>query len=630
MSQAISELCVLLIEDNFGGLFSHIFSCLLLHGRLSIGRIVHHTGLPGKHVKHGLAVLIQQHLIFHYSSLDDPITYYEANTKAAYYLARSGKILELVRERLGDYAATVVSTLLSLGHAKVSHLETLRELKPTASRKGQGKQKPNGVNGTHSSETSEPIVNGGSDHSFHSKLHATLRSLAAHGYIMRVMEAQFRSPADNFYDAEKVVKSRPEVRELKGTKLQEAIDDGVRQLVKDRTDGAIFSGWMSNGPPRGIKRRAAPTEIGPNKRAKLHDGIREDDDDDEFSDDNDFDETVPMDGNMVIRINYDKFDVAFRNRRLVKLAEQNISPVTSQVYETLLSRIEHQTPRCRDQEELIPEGEEAEQYSAPIPLQAICEDLDPQLDLVGSIAGGNYTNGTGRRGGQDDDSEDDDEHDNGEDDEEGGNRIIELQPHLSLLAQEPYVFSTRRLQSGTVTWTVEYRRLARKLRHLELERLIGSRFGGSALRLIRVLLAKGKLDEKRLQEISLMASKDLRQLLSLLEGAGFIDLQEVPRDSQRQPSRTLYLWFYDPDRVRMAVIEDTYKAMSRCLRRIQVERGKLKHFLEKTERSDVKGNEERYLSDAELEVLKQWRDKEALLLGEVSRLDDLVAVLRDY
>lgn len=332
--------------------------------------------------------------------------------------------------------------------------------------------------------------------------------------------------------------------------------------------------------------------------------------------------------------------MAFRNRRLVELAEQNISPVTAHVYETLLSRIEHQTPQCREREELVPEGEEAEQYSAPVPLHAICEDLDPEVDLVGSIAGGNPTNGAGRRGKRppeeneqddDDDNEDVDEDDDGDDgDGGGGNRIIEVQPHLSLLAQEPYIFSTRRLQSGTVTWTVEYRHLARKLRHLELERLIGSRFGGSALRLIRVLLAKGKLDEKRLQEISLMAPKDLRRLLSLLEGAGFIDLQEVPRDSQRQPSRTLYLWFYDPDRVRMAIIEDTYKAMSRCLRRIQVERGKLKHFLEKTERSDVKGNEERYLSEAELKVLKQWRDKEGLLLGEVGRLDELVAVLRDY
>lgn len=208
---------------------------------------------------------------------------------------RSGKVLELVKERLGEYAATVVSTLLSLGHAKVSHLETLRELKPPSSGKSHGKQKPNGVNGIHPSEASEPVVNGGSGNPSHPKLHATLRSLAAHGYIMRVVEAQFQSPADIFYDAEKAVKSRSELKKLKGKKLQEAIDEGVSRLIKERTDGTISQGWMSNGAPRGIKRRAAATETKPNKRSKLQNAVEGDDDDEDFSDDNDYDETIPMD-----------------------------------------------------------------------------------------------------------------------------------------------------------------------------------------------------------------------------------------------------------------------------------------------------------------------------------------------
>jgi len=181
-----------------------------------------------------------------------------------------------------------------------------------------------------------------------------------------------------------------------------------------------------------------------------------------------------------------------------------------------------------------------------------------------------------------------------------------------------------------ITWTVEYRHLARKLRHLELERIIETRYGDVALRVVRVLHAKGKLDEKRLQEISLLPPKDLRQVLASMQAGGFVDLQEVPRDAQRQPSRTIYLWFYDPDRVRRNVLQDTYKAMSRCLQRIKFERNRLKAFLEKAERSDVKGNEERFLSEAELKTLQQWKDKEAMLLGEVSRLDDLVAVLRDF
>jgi DNA-directed RNA polymerase III subunit RPC3 len=337
--------------------------------------------------------------------------------------------------------------------------------------------------------------------------------------------------------------------------------------------------------------------------------------------------------------------VAFRNKRLVGLAEQNTSPVTAHVYETLLSRIELQTQRCRTQVEHIPEGEEAEHYSVAVPSHSISEDLDPHLDLTGVIAGTdhpapsriNATQCPGGGGKRPLENENislyrDSYHEVSPEcgDSSGRNRVYEIEQHLALLAQEPHMFSTRILQSGIIAWAVEYRRLARKLRCLELERIIESRFGSVAVRIVRVLAAKGKLDERRLQEISLMASKDLRQILARMAAAGFVDLQEVPRDAQRQPSRTIYLWFYDADRVRTVVLEDTYKSMSRCLQRIAVERSKLKWFLEKTERTDVKGNEERYLSAAELKTLQEWREKEALLLGEVGRLDDLVAVLRDY
>lgn len=219
---------------------------------------------------------------------------------------------------------------------------------------------------------------------------------------------------------------------------------------------------------------------------------------------------------------------------------------------------------------------------------------------------------------------------NDPDEDPEGTHTYNVDQHLSLLSQPPYILTSRRPISGLTTWTIEFRHLARKLRHIELERMVESRYGDVALRVIRVLHVKGKLDEKRLQEISLLPFKDLRQVLASMQAGGFVDLQEVPRDAQRQPSRTIYLWFYDPDRICDSLLEDTYKAMSRCLQRMRFERTRLKDFLDKAERSDVKGNEELYLSEPELVMLQQWKAKEALLLGEVARLDDMVAAFRDY
>jgi DNA-directed RNA polymerase III subunit RPC3 len=332
-------------------------------------------------------------------------------------------------------------------------------------------------------------------------------------------------------------------------------------------------------------------------------------------------------------VNYEKLDVALRNLRFLELAAESAPPASVEVYDCLLRRIEYQTPRCRDSYEIPREGEEGEQYSAPIELKSLVEDVDPDLDLAGSIAPMGPTgvlNRSGKRPLEDETNGTNGNHDENEDKPSGQNRAFEIDQHLSILSQPPYNLTTKHVISGLPTWRVAFRGLARKLRHQELENMIEARYGDVALRVIRILHAKGKLDEKRLQDISLLPFKDLRKSLATMQTGGFVDLQEVPRDAQRQPSKTIYLWYYDPDRVCNSMTEDTYKAMSRCIQRIKFERSRERDFLEKTERTDVKGHEEEFLSDAELEHLRNWKAREALLLAEVARLDEMVAVFRDY
>ncbi|PLB43115.1 DNA-directed RNA polymerase III subunit rpc3 [Aspergillus steynii IBT 23096] len=626
-SQYAAELCTLLVEDSFGELFSRIFSTLLRYDRLTLPRLKFYSRLSDRQLHHGLAAMVQQHLVFHYTSYDEGVTYYEPNMQSAYYLVRSGKIVEFVEDRLGKYAAKVMSTILYLGHAQVSYLEMLPDLQPEPV-DANGADAPEEGNGDED-QTADP--NGQHAPSENpALLHPTLKALAGHGYISRVREAQFQSYADNVLDIERAIKSRPDVKAMKGKKLEETVIEGTLNLLRERLDGDLTRGLMFNGIPRGAKRKHDSKST--NGRAQPdYAAVDEDDEgeeENEWSDDDMGEDTIPMESGITVRVNYEKLDVALRNRRFLDLAEHNSSSATVRVYDCLLRRIEYQTHQCRETTEIPREGEEGEQYSAPISLSAVCEDVDPRLDLAGSIGPMEVSQPVNKRGKRPLDDGVNGEGANGL--QSGGNRTYEIDQHLSLLAQPPFNLTSKRMVSGLITWTVEFRHLARKLRHLELERMIEARYGDVALRVIRVLHAKGKLDEKRLQEISLLPFKDLRQVLASMQAGGFVDLQEVPRDAQRQPSRTIYLWYYDPDRIRNSVLEDTYKAMSRCLQRLQFERNRLKEFLEKTERSDVKGNEERYLSEAELTLLEQWRAKEALLIGEVSRLDEMVAVMRDY
>ena len=198
-------------------------------------------------------------------------------------MVRWGKILQMVEERLGAYGATVLATILSLGHAKISYLETLPELHPQGQSTRRKAPKTNGPNGDHHKAAGP-------------QLHIILRSLAAHGYIMRVRDAQFQSPEDNHEHAERVVKSREDIRGLKGKKLQEALDEGVKNLIKERTDGAISKGLFVDNIHRGVKRRVGNKgQSWPNKRVKFRHAVEaEGGDEDEFSGEDYVDDIIPM------------------------------------------------------------------------------------------------------------------------------------------------------------------------------------------------------------------------------------------------------------------------------------------------------------------------------------------------
>ncbi|KAL8944920.1 MAG: hypothetical protein Q9216_000081 [Gyalolechia sp. 2 TL-2023] len=216
-----------------------------------------------------------------------------------------------------------------------------------------------------------------------------------------------------------------------------------------------------------------------------------------------------------------------------------------------------------------------------------------------------------------------------------------LRQHLLLLTEHPHRFLILIPQQPAIPekWAIPYRSLSNTLLHHALLSITISRFGPLAGRLLRILGANNtnisnpypKLDEKMLVLLSLIPQKPMRTLLHSMHRAGHIELQELPKDgNQRRPGTTLFFWFFDPDRMRKRVLDETYKAMTNLIRRARLEREGVRAVVEKSERTDVVGREDEFLGEEELSALKEWREKEERIWGEVGRLDDLVAVLRDF
>lgn len=325
-----------------------IYSSLINHGRQPLIRIMRDTGLNRRQVMYGLAVLIQQHLIYHFTSVDDGLTYYEANWKSTYYFARCGKIIQVTKERFGGYAATVMDTILRLGHTTVAQLETLPELRvkkkqavPRAKLDvGDGNddnkdsnndedealfmdEQPAGA-GADAGDGGEQLPTAGEngdimdvdmdgggegegeedddEEESAAQLHTTLSLLASHACIMRVRPAHFQSPGDLRDEVENALRSRSDIRALKGKRQDDAIAQGIELMTKERLDGRIAAPVPQPViPVSGLKRKADDDDDngdidGPRKRTKLQDGMAAADEGVEDEDeDDDADEGVGLD-----------------------------------------------------------------------------------------------------------------------------------------------------------------------------------------------------------------------------------------------------------------------------------------------------------------------------------------------
>lgn len=209
-------------------------------------------------------------------------------------------------------------------------------------------------------------------------------------------------------------------------------------------------------------------------------------------------------------------------------------------------------------------------------------------------------------------------------------RIEQMRNHLLLLAESKHRFVRHSGNHGRGQWTVDFDLLMDRLRESELDAYIEQSHGRHGLRLTRILREQGKLDEKMLPSAALMKKSDVQGKMLAMQMAGLVDVQEVPKDNSRLANRTMFFWFFDGERTQAQLLDDVYKGMLRCLQTLDVERHKERNILTFVERKDVKGKEQEVMTTEHYNKYNQHLEGQQRLLGQVLRLDDMVAVFRDY
>ncbi|KAL2423676.1 DNA-directed RNA polymerase III subunit rpc3 [Exophiala dermatitidis] len=564
-----ARLCCLAVEDVYGSFLAEIFQHLAQQGRLSVNQVAQKCRLPLRQVKAGIAALIQLRLVYQHTTPDGSSTY-QANTHSAYNLVRVGQLVELAARRYGQAAAKVMEHLAILGYATPDELE--------AHVSGDGHfanpQEPAASANGHLQNGATPDV----DQKSRERFRTALRCLIDDRFIMSVRDAHFQSPFDARQEVERHFRHLGVMPSAKGKKVQSEIDHRVDVELESRMDGTI----SSNSVLQFLEHRERSQENSM------------------------YSQSVP-----ILCIDHSNLVMSTRNERLATAVENRFGREAAQVMRAACLQVDVDAgpvKRRDDTSALIHR----------LNTSKISNDLSEEDKLVGQNgdSGGRNWPSEGRLV-------------NGHRDQlvNGAMHNRQIESQLAVLAEGPFNFLSQDASGNQ--WFLHRTRLNHFLRDEELMRLMGESLDGPALRIVRMLMDKGKLDEKTLQEIGLLGAKDLRQCLAQLQMLGFLELQEVPREPQRQPNRTIFLWFYDPERVRKLFLGRLYKTMARLFQRLRLERERLASTLSKVERTDVQGSEAEMLAPAELQVLLQWRRKEAWFMAEINRLDESVMILRD-
>jgi DNA-directed RNA polymerase III subunit RPC3 len=449
------------------------------------------------------------------------------------------------------------------------------------------------------------------------ELYDILQLLIERGWVRTVTESQYLSPGD-MHDRmqQETIEQEFGGAAPTGTKDKEKMNRTTLQKKRHMRDQ-----WLE--VPRFSRKRSAESasQNGPNKRIKIN-GVQHR---------ATAGASLPED-DLVIRVNPEKIAVAMRTEQLVQLVEQRLGSVTAHIYQTMLRMLENNTPRCYEE---FPEppilGEpvsemhldahllvDARAIAKKLPRDFdICEGLDPNA-VVAITRRGHVRSSNALSQPVDPNKISMDQ------------KTELVDKHIRLLAEDPLHFATWHSRAGFSQWHIEFEEIAKQLIQAEVENTISARKGALGVKLIRALRKKGKLDERATCNAMMMSANDIRGIVNDLTVQGFVQTQEIPKVERREAKHSLHLVWYDRQRAREKLLHDTYKGMVRILQRIAFEREKVQPLLSKAERSDVIGNEEKWLSKGELDALQKWKEVQEKLLLQLFREDDLVATLRDF
>lgn len=640
MKHHLTELLSSQLATTYGTFYSTVYSALLTRSRATLPDLIRALPkLSPSDIRLALATLVSQHIVNHHTD-EQGVTSYEPHWENGYnFLVRLPTLRKFVSERFDGWVGECFMGVAAEGAVSVGALTRILC--------GEPEEEEAQTNGATNGEVQPPKPKAKKEQEIKidrekvKEMYAALNLLLTAGYLMRVTGRQFWPAYDRDTEAidEVMATHFPNgVGVKKERDLLRAESDKLLRKWREEDENYVppnLATANGNARKRGRSPEDPDVHEGSRKRRQLQDHLPVA-----------VEQTsswlsrhqTPLDDDLILTVNFDKCSVGLRTQIFTRHAERHINPTTAKVYNAVLRYLEGPIPRCRDplrekhtEREFFKEDGQKPfaadiGLSQPVSIRDVADLLPRDIDLsalapeksADDIADSIEHNGTNGHAHSYENS-------NGDSNAEAVH-FQNIQAHLNILVSDPQSFLV--LKHGQ--YHVPFHQLTQRILEMEIETMVTHTHGTLPARMLRILKFYGNQELKQLAGRAMVTEDEARQAMTLLQREGWVDVVELPRTARREVSKSMWLWSYDVLRAREKCLGEAYFTMSRLSMRLQHERAKIERTIDKSERSDVVGQEDRFLSRDERGVLLKYNRQTEAVVRQMTRMDEVVAIMRDF
>lgn len=169
----------------------------------------------------------------------------------------------------------------------------------------------------------------------------------------------------------------------------------------------------------------------------------------------------------------------------------------------------------------------------------------------------------------------------------------------------------------------------------EVEAIVLKRFGRESCRVFRLLAMKGQLEQKQISDQALVGRRETQEILYKLLKDEYLQLQEIAKSQDHDPTRTFYLWRVNYSSLMEHIIDDMYHGASNLGQRLAHELEQEQEVLDLLKQMHQSKNTDG--STSHVTLTKTQRDQvnhirrvATVLETSILKLDDSIMLFHDF